>query len=104
MRFPVVPNTFLGMPSARSLPGMAGIDGTGRCGPRLAILPPGIKGKRMSEIQVSSWAELGEALYADSWQEPLGRFRSNFAFRGLERPEAELLTGLMRLGGGYADM
>jgi hypothetical protein len=58
----------------------------------------------MDETRVSGWAELMDVLYADSWHEGIGRFRSNFAFRGLEVPEAELLTGLMRLGGGYAEM
>ena len=52
----------------------------------------------MNEVHVASWAELTEVLYADSWKEGLGRFRSDFAFRGLEAPEEELLTGLMRLG------
>jgi len=58
----------------------------------------------MDEFRVSGWAELLEVLYADSWHEPIGRFRSPFAFRGVERPEPELLTGLMRLGGDYAAM
>jgi hypothetical protein len=52
----------------------------------------------MEEIRVSSWDELLGVLYADSWKPGLGRFRSDFAFRGLEAPEEELLTGLMHLG------
>jgi hypothetical protein len=36
----------------------------------------------VEEIRVSSWAELQEQLFADSWQPELRRFRSNFAFRG----------------------
>ena len=55
----------------------------------------------MDEVRVSSWPELTERLYAESWQEGLGRFRSDFAFRGVDSPEAELRTGLMRLGGDY---
>jgi len=43
-------------------------------------------------------------LYRDSWKQALGRFRSDFAFRGLEAPEEEMLTGLMRLGDDYADL
>ena len=31
---------------------------------------------------IRSWNELNERLYEGSWQEPLGRFRANFAFRG----------------------
>jgi hypothetical protein len=58
----------------------------------------------MNEIRVSTWAELTEALYADSWHAEIGRFRSDFAFRGVELPEPELLTGLTRLGGNFAEM
>jgi hypothetical protein len=31
---------------------------------------------------IRSWNELNERLYEGSWQEPLGRFRANFAYRG----------------------
>src|SRR5437660_1791946 len=58
----------------------------------------------MNETRVASWTELTEVLYAESWHEQMGRFRSDFVFRGLEMPEPELLTGLMRLGGNYAEM
>jgi hypothetical protein len=58
----------------------------------------------VEEIRVAGWGELLEVLYADSWKAGLGRFRSDFAFRGLEAPEEELLTGLMRLGDNYADL
>ena len=57
-----------------------------------------------NDIRVSSWSELTDVLYADSWHEKIGRFRSDFAFRGVELPEPELLTALMRLGGNYAEM
>src|SRR2546423_1069228 len=59
---------------------------------------------RMDPIRVTSWTQLLDLLYADSWKEELGRFRSDCAFRGLEAPEDELLTGLMRLGGDYAHL
>ncbi len=39
----------------------------------------------MEDIRVSSWNEVNDCLYADSWREPLGRFRSNNVFRGLSR-------------------
>ena len=58
----------------------------------------------METVRVGSWSELLEILYADSWKEGLGRFRSDFAFRGLEAPEEELRTGLMRLGDDYAEL
>src|SRR5215212_8078272 len=68
-------------------------------GGRMAFMGGG-----MDDVRVSSWGELTDVLYAGSWQEPIGRYRSDFAFRGVELPEAELLTGLMRLGGAYAQM
>jgi FRG domain len=55
----------------------------------------------MNEIRVTSWAELHERLYEGSWQEPLGRFRSSYAFRGMACAAHDLKTALMRLGGGY---
>jgi len=58
----------------------------------------------MNDIRVSNWADLTEILYAASWKHELGRFRSDFAFRGLAAPDAELLTGLMRLGEGAAEL
>lgn len=51
----------------------------------------------MNEVRVSSWSELTEVLYAESWKERLGRFRSDFVFRGVETAGAELRTGLMCL-------
>jgi hypothetical protein len=53
----------------------------------------------MQEIRVSSWNELSERLYEGSWEEPISRFRSNYAFRGLGDVEFNLKTGLIRLGG-----
>lgn len=58
----------------------------------------------MNEVRIESWSELTERLYADSWKDELRRFRSDFAFRGLPLPVAELQTALMRLGAGYADL
>ena len=58
----------------------------------------------MNEIRVSNWAELGERLYEGSWQPSLGRFRSNFAFRGMPNAAFDLTTSLMRLGEGYENL
>ncbi len=55
------------------------------------------------EIRVSSWSELHEQLFADSWQEDLGLFRSRFAFRGCGRADANLASALARLGGDAAE-
>ena len=46
----------------------------------------------MEEIRVSSWAELQEHLFADSWHPELRRFRSSFAFRGRNDAGEDLRT------------
>lgn len=51
--------------------------------------------------RVSSWAELQEMLYHESWDEDLGRFRSSFVYRGLSDVQYDLKTSLCRLGGEY---
>jgi hypothetical protein len=53
----------------------------------------------VKDIRVSNWNELNERLYEGSWEEPLARFRSNLAFRGLGNSSYDLKTGLIRLGG-----
>ena len=55
----------------------------------------------MDETRVNSWNELQEALYQESWHETLGRFRSEYAFRGTPDAGEPLITTLMRLGGAY---
>jgi hypothetical protein len=55
----------------------------------------------MPDIRVSTWNQLNDELYFASWKEPLGRFRSNFAFRGMTSPDDDLTTTLCRLGGRY---
>src|SRR3954447_2601198 len=56
------------------------------------------------EVRVSSWGELQDRLYEGSWHEPLGRFRSRFAFRGVFDVGADLTTSLCRLQGGQANV
>ena len=55
----------------------------------------------MPDISVSSWDELHHELHHDSWKSSLGRFRSAFAFRGMEDASDDLTTTLFRLGGQY---
>src|SRR3954469_8019164 len=57
----------------------------------------------MKELRVSTWSELQERLHEDSWKESLGRFRSDFAFRGMSDLGRSLTTTLMRLGGDAAN-
>ena len=56
----------------------------------------------METVTVSSWSDLQEVLFADSWVPEIGRYRSRYAFRGLSDVDYPLETTLMRLGGGYA--
>ncbi|MEW6208137.1 MAG: FRG domain-containing protein [Acidobacteriota bacterium] len=53
----------------------------------------------MEDIIASSWADLLERLYEGSWREPLGRFRSKYAFRGMSDAQYDLKTSLSRLAG-----
>lgn len=52
----------------------------------------------MNEFRVQNWIELQERLYEGSWKEPLGRFRSTLAFRGMSCCRDDLSTSLARLG------
>ena len=55
----------------------------------------------MNEIRINTWNELQEAVFADSYNERIGRHRSQFVFRGLSDTDYHLLTALQRLGGDY---
>ncbi len=55
----------------------------------------------MREQRVESWSELQEHLYEGSWRDELGRYRSDYAFRGEAGAGEELVTSLARLGGDY---
>jgi hypothetical protein len=53
--------------------------------------------------RAQSWSELVDQLFAGSWNPDLQRFRSPFAFRGLECAEHDLSNSLVRLA-GHADV
>jgi hypothetical protein len=53
------------------------------------------------DIIISSWSELCERLYDNSWQGDLGRFRSNYAFRGVSNKDYDLKTSFIRNSGVY---
>ncbi len=58
----------------------------------------------VNNVTVQSWNELNDCLYEGSWKESLGRFRSNYAYRGMPSISYDLRTSLMRLGGDYPDL
>ncbi len=60
--------------------------------------------KTPNDIEITSWSDLIEQLYADSWQDHIKRYRSNYAFRGLSNKDYDLKTSLIRLGGKYYDL
>ena len=57
-----------------------------------------------NDVEVHSYSELIEELYAQSWQPGIGRYRSNYAFRGLSNKDYELTTTLIRLEGNYSEL
>jgi len=53
---------------------------------------------------VKSWLDVVDALYESSWNQDLQRFRSPFAFRGLNRDTHTLASSLCRLAEAEADI
>jgi len=58
----------------------------------------------VESVTASSWSEIQELLFAESWVPEIGRFRSRYAYRGLSDAHYPLETTLMRLGGNYAQL
>ena len=58
----------------------------------------------MADIQVSTWTELNDILFAETWDPVIKRFRSNFAYRGMNRSAYKISNGLSRLGRPYENM
>ena len=58
----------------------------------------------MTDVTVSSWLDLQEQLFADSWHEALGRHRTTFAYRGRGDAGDDLRTSLARLGGDTREL
>ena len=52
----------------------------------------------VSELRVDSWIALQEALFDSSWQDGIGRHRSNYVFRGVPRASHGLETSLQTGG------
>ncbi len=58
----------------------------------------------VNTFRINSWNELQDALFQDSWNPEIERYRSRFAFRGLSDVDYPLDTTLMRLGGPYVEL
>jgi hypothetical protein len=59
----------------------------------------------MNTVTVSSgpggWAELHEALFADTFNPRTSRYKSRYAYRGVSSANFDMQTSLMRLGGEF---
>src|SRR5689334_7851009 len=55
--------------------------------------------RKAQTLRASSWLELLDLLFAGSWNERIGRFRSPYAFRGQPGPGDDLTSGLRKLAG-----
>lgn len=54
------------------------------------------------DVIPTTWTELLEAIYAESWNEQIQRHRSRFALRGLANSTWQMPSSLIRLGGNFA--
>lgn len=55
----------------------------------------------MSEVHVSTWSDLYDALFEGSYNARVERYKSRYAFRGVSSSGYRLETSLMRLRGDY---
>ena len=54
-------------------------------------------------LQVTTWAELQDALYTDSWASDLNRYRSSYVYRGMDKESYNLRSSLNRLGESHLE-
>ena len=52
-------------------------------------------------VEPNTWSEVYEALFHDTWNARIGRFKSRYAYRGLSSANYKLETSLMRSGADY---
>ncbi|WP_462320805.1 FRG domain-containing protein [Halochromatium sp.] len=71
---------------------------------RSASEPSTARPNHQESVTASSWTDIQELLFAESWVPEIGRFRSRYAYRGLSDVDYPLETTLMRLGGNYAQL
>jgi hypothetical protein len=63
-----------------------------------------VPGPDVPTTTVSSWAQLIDELYKESWDSGIERFRSPFVFRGMCQADSDLRTSLARLAGSRRDL
>lgn len=57
-----------------------------------------------NDITIGSWSELCDRLYDNSWKKDLGRFRTDYAFRGLSDKNYSLCSGFLRSCGNNSNL
>ena len=55
-------------------------------------------------LRPSSWTELQELLFRDTYNTDISRIRSPYIYRGLSNLDYELKTSLLRMGGDYGQL
>jgi len=56
------------------------------------------------EIRVEGWGHLNEVMFDEPMHPGIGRYRSNFAYRGVSDVSYDLKTSLIRMGGDFASL
>ena len=59
-----------------------------------------LKTESIETVIAQGWAHLFEELYRGSWNAKIKRYRSPFVFRGANRRDSDLISGLSRLARG----
>ena len=57
-----------------------------------------------TEYRISSWADLQEVLFSNTYDPKIDRHRSPFIYRGMNEADKTLRTSLARLGGPFAKL
>lgn len=57
-----------------------------------------------NDVRIESWDQLVNEVYHDSWKPGLGRFRSDYAFRGLSDSRYQLANSFLRNCGNRPDL
>jgi FRG domain-containing protein len=58
----------------------------------------------MDVVKIKKWSDLNEELFSKTWDPSIKRFRSTFAYRGVNVHNYPLSNGLMRLGKPYGKL
>ena len=59
---------------------------------------------QQNDTIVSSWEQLCNEVYSDSWKPQMGRYRSDYAFRGLSDIDYELKNSFLRNCGNKPEL